>query len=688
MVACLCSYALGFLVVFLNSLHFSEAVVACACDTLNCNTYSVGPGQTYANIASAPLTTLLPGDWLCVYPKANNDPYFEKFVINRPGSADAPIVISGVADPTTGELPIIDGSNAITPTQLNYWNEDRGLVKIGAASVPSGPAEHIVVQNLHLRNAHPSKTFSDDNGNAGVNYRGNAACIYLEQGSNIVLRGNEVELCGNGVFITPGVENVVIEGNYIHSNGNTGSIYEHNTYTEARNMTYHFNRFGPPCAGCGGSNLKSRDSGLVVAYNHITGGQRQLDIVDSSNYAGEEEYGVAQVYGNILIEPEGDGNRQITHFGGDSNTVANYRDTLYFHYNTIYSLRTDRTTYFRLSDASCTAYAYNNIFKTLPSAASADELKNENIGDLHLTNNLITDGYINSVETTCSTCATYETGTILESAVVGNIFASYDSTSSDYLRLADSLPYAASLEPLAVPVTEEYVMHQSSKSRSDVSDLGAYDFASATCGTDCVANSQICDPSSLNCVDCLLSSDCDDGNLCTINACLGSLTCKTDPVQYGTSCGSSNDPCRENICDGQGSCINVNKADGSPCAFDDMFCTIDECSSGVCGTNPNTNPCMETGQKCFEAESMCCDTLETCGETECCDSPCVQDTTTVCTGKGKNRVCTQEPSNPPTFTCGGGGGGGDCSSDCSSCSNKDNCRASGCSWNNPSKICS
>ena len=83
---------------------------------------------------------------------------------------------------------------------------------------------------------------------------------------------------------------------------------------------YKYNRFGPLCPTCLGNNLKDRSAGLVVAYNFIEGGNRQLDIVDSSNYNNEPNYHDTHVYGNILIE-NNDGNRQMVHYGGDGSTA-------------------------------------------------------------------------------------------------------------------------------------------------------------------------------------------------------------------------------------------------------------------------------------------------------------------------------------------------------------------------------
>ena len=44
---------------------------------------------------------------------------------------------------------------------------------------------------------------------------------------------------------TIGGRNILVEANYIHDNGNPGSIYEHNNYTAAIGITFQYNRFGP-----------------------------------------------------------------------------------------------------------------------------------------------------------------------------------------------------------------------------------------------------------------------------------------------------------------------------------------------------------------------------------------------------------------------------------------------------------
>src|SRR5206468_12324519 len=117
-----------------------------------------------------------------------------------------------------------------------------------------------------------------------------------------------------------------------------------------------------------------RYAGLVIRYNWIEGGNRQLDLVDgedSSLIRNDPRYRETFVYGNVLIEPDAAGNRQIAHYGGDSGATANYRKgTLYFYNNTLVSNRTDRTTLFRASTNEETIDARNNIFYSVATGST------------------------------------------------------------------------------------------------------------------------------------------------------------------------------------------------------------------------------------------------------------------------------------------------------------------------------
>lgn len=177
-------------------------------------------------------------------------PYTDKWVINRVGTAAAPIVIRGLADPATGALPVIEGNGAVTRPGLNFWSENRGVIKIGGSNTPpDGMPAWIVIENLEIRGGHAPGTFT---GRSGLTaYAANAAAIFIEKGEHITIRGCRLTGCGNGLFATWQTSDLPVEGNRIDGNGNVGSIYEHNNYTEALGATFQFNRFGPLRAGAG-----------------------------------------------------------------------------------------------------------------------------------------------------------------------------------------------------------------------------------------------------------------------------------------------------------------------------------------------------------------------------------------------------------------------------------------------------
>ena len=97
-------------------------------------TFEVGSGKPYTAIGQIPWESLQPGDTVLIYWRST--PYQEKWVICRQGTANAPITVRGVPGPA-GELPIIDGNGATTRSALNYWNEVRGVIKIGGANIPA-----------------------------------------------------------------------------------------------------------------------------------------------------------------------------------------------------------------------------------------------------------------------------------------------------------------------------------------------------------------------------------------------------------------------------------------------------------------------------------------------------------------------------------------------------------------------
>jgi len=458
--------------------------------------YHVGDGQPLATIAAAPWATLQPGDTVWIHWRAT--PYREKWVIGRQGTAALPISVRGVAGPA-GQLPVIDGENATTAAPLNYWNEGRSVIKVGGSNTPNNSvAKWIVIEGLDIRGARPPNTFAADDGSTQT-YSMNGAAIHVELGENITIRGCVARDSGNGIFVsTSGTNvsrNILIEGCYIHSNGNSGSIFEHNTYTAAIGIVYQYNRFGPLLSGAGGNNLKDRSAGLAVRYNWIEGGNRQLDLVDgedSSLIVADPAYRRTDVYGNILIEPAGAGNKQIIHYGGDSGTTADYRKgDLYFYQNTVVSTRTDSTTLIRLSTNEEHCDARNNVLYVTTAGNGLAML--DSAGVLDLRRNWMKPGWVGSFGGV--------TGTINDdgSQILTSSPGFTNAGGQDFSLTAASVCVDAGTALLAaeLPVVRQYVKHQTSIARpvsGAASDLGAFERVPSCAGDlDCDGDRDLTD---------------------------------------------------------------------------------------------------------------------------------------------------------------------------------------------------
>jgi hypothetical protein len=474
-------------------VRFLTVFFACALGTvlaggLSGTTFEVGPGKTYTSVGAVPWESLQPGDTVLIHWRST--PYKEKWVIGRQGTAANPITVRGVAG-SAGQLPIIDGNGATTRAALNYWNEVRGLVKIGGSNTPPDTMpQYIVIENLEFRSARPPYAFTAANGST-QSYVNNAASIYVEKGQHITIRNCILDDSGNGLFIgslaSQPSRDFLIEGNYIYGNGNAGSAFEHNNYSAAIGIIFQYNRFGPLRSGTSGNNLKDRSAGLVVRYNWIEGGNRQLDLVDaedSSLIVADPSYRTTLVYGNVLIEPANDGNRQMVHYGGDSGTLSDYRKgTLQMYNNTLVSTRTDRTTLLRLSSNDETADFRNNI--VYPTLAGNTVALLDQTGVLLMKHNWFKPGWVSTFGTLDGTIT--DDGTAVTGASPGFV----DVPGQDFRLTAGSdatnggTSLAAAVAGL-YPVTRQYVKHQSSELRpnSGALDIGAYEFGSVVSQCD------------------------------------------------------------------------------------------------------------------------------------------------------------------------------------------------------------
>lgn len=348
--------------------------------------YDVGPGEAYATPSEVPWESLTPGTLIRIHRR--DTPYADKWVISVAATAEEPVVVVGV--PSDGKLPEIVGDSAVTRPELDYWSGTRGIIKIGGSNVPDlATATHVFVECLDISGARGS--FTNEDG-ANSTYDDNASAVFLESGENITLRNNMFHDSGNGLFVAHQSANIVVSGNQLFDNGNVGSAYEHNSYTEARGIIFEFNHYGELCDGCDGNNLKDRSSGLVVRYNWIDGGNRALDLVDSEydDINGATDYDDSFVYGNVLIERDG-GNRQMVHYGGDNSEEYFRTGTLHFFYNTVVSERSGLATVVRLSSSQATVDARNNILFATAGGNQIGFL--EDVGTAVLSGNWLPSGW-------------------------------------------------------------------------------------------------------------------------------------------------------------------------------------------------------------------------------------------------------------------------------------------------------
>ena len=472
------------------SVCIGVAILLAAAGLAQATVYNVGPGQTYTNVNDVPWESLAAGDTVNIHYRAT--PYKEKFGVFTQGTEANPITVHGVPD-AGGNLPVIDGDGATSRsvTYLDYWSETRQVVKVGGSSKPpsdaTNPPTYIVIENLEIKSGRDPYTFTDKNG-VQQTYTTNASSIRVEVGQHVTIRNCILHDSANN-FLTSGTSGeILVEGCYNYDGGYGAA--EHNNYTESKGITFQYNRHGPlRTSGTAneGINLKDRSCGTIVRYNWIEGGVRQVNLVESYDYADirdDPRYGHDRVYGNVLIMLANANGNESFLFGGDMGTAYEqyYRiGPLQAYNNTVISKRTDQSRFIRLKTSAQIANLVNNIYYV---PAGSCIILSSSIGTCTTSHNWFQSGYNLSGAT--------EDGTNISGTAPG--FADYANGDFHLTSGSACRDAGGSLPSEVLPdynVVEQYVKHQGHEARpSDGTfDIGAYEYYSGPTPLDITTTS-------------------------------------------------------------------------------------------------------------------------------------------------------------------------------------------------------
>jgi hypothetical protein len=267
-------------------------------------TYEVGPAREFHDLNAISWTLLKPGDTVRIH---NDDltgaaptTYHQHLSMSVGGTPAEPIRICGVPD-AKGVKPIIDAENSTTRPDENWaggYVEDHGAIVLYDGAHKGDAAfdgnRNIVIEGLHIRNVKFGTNFVVQGTSNSKAYSKFNACIWVQTGSSILIRGNDLDNCSQGVFTngnTPQggmVYDLTVEGNYIHNWGDATSEGVHGLYLQAIGVQAQFNYFGNATAGAKGNVLKLRSVLNFLRWNYISQPvtvARAFDMVEPQSFS-------------------------------------------------------------------------------------------------------------------------------------------------------------------------------------------------------------------------------------------------------------------------------------------------------------------------------------------------------------------------------------------------------------------
>lgn len=330
-------------------------------------------GKTYEVVSDSqmdavPWATLGGGDTVRIHPGT----YHRQLLISTSGTTSQPIRICGIRD-SDGNLPELNGANATSKAGSDFGRGGGDIQSLGGIIIYNRRAayyggasypKNIIIEGLKIGGYNKNNTFTDLSTGLVTSYSQAAACIRVQHGANITIRGNDISGCGNGIFTMAnnGVEsratrNLLMEGNYIHGNGVAGDYREHQSYLQSFGLVVQGNYYDHPLPGMRGGQLKTRSVQQFIRYNYFEPAARILDLVEveddgpivypwlglepkerantstSDVVANYEAYQYRFIYGNVFHNVGPITSAYLVHGAGDNTQEGNPGGTLYFYHN-------------------------------------------------------------------------------------------------------------------------------------------------------------------------------------------------------------------------------------------------------------------------------------------------------------------------------------------------------------------
>jgi hypothetical protein len=271
--------------------------------------YEVGAGKQYHTLQSTPAAnSLTPGSIIRVWNTdttgTNPSTYHEYYQIASTGTATQPVILCGVPD-STGNLPVIDGSNATAQAGVSTDGAaaGSGIISVWAGGYgratpyghwqdgSAGPS-YVSITGLRIVHGTPNYNYTPPGGGTPTPYGGFTACLNIRSGAYIDMGGNQMDTCGLGVFTDDNgnsgwvdiTQLVTITGNDVRNAGISGDNHEHAAYVQTWYALLQGNLWEAYNPQAAGSDIKWRGVEGIFRYNNIaSGAQRLFDLVEEQD---------------------------------------------------------------------------------------------------------------------------------------------------------------------------------------------------------------------------------------------------------------------------------------------------------------------------------------------------------------------------------------------------------------------